>query len=309
MSRPAWRTAAIARASPAAHEVDDVLAVVGGAATGPDPGGERRAGSHGFEATGVAAAAGDVVGADHADVTEVAGHTGGPALETAAGDDAGADAGGDLDQHQVVDVGQVHLLLAESHDVDVVVDQHGYGVLALETPRHVVLVPARHDRRADRAAGRVLDRAGQADADRGQVLERTALRLQQRAHGRGHPAQHHLGTLGHVEALAHLAEDLAGEVGQGGAHVGGADVDADHDLGRRVEREQRGRASAGRARAPERRHQLEAHQYVDPGGDGGPRQAGGVRELGARPRSAVAQQLEDVARVHGRSEAPRAFGV
>ena len=129
------------------------------------------------------------------------------------------------------------------------------------------------------------------------------------AHGRGHPAQHHLGALGHVEALAHLAEDLAREVGQRGAHVGGADVDADHDLGRGVEREQRRRASAGRARAAERRHQLQAHQYVDPGGDGRPGQAGGVGELGARPRSAVAQQLEDVARVHGRSEAPRAFGV
>ena len=161
-----------------AHQVDDVLAVLGRASPRRGSGcGERGPGGHGLEAAGVAAAAGHVVGAGHADVAEVAGDAGGAALQPAAGDDAGADAGRDLDQHQVVDVGQVRLLLAERHDVDVVVDEDGHGVLALETSRDVVAVPARHDRRADRPAGRVLDRAGQADADRGQVLDRAALRL------------------------------------------------------------------------------------------------------------------------------------
>jgi hypothetical protein len=192
----------------------------------------------------------------------------------------------------------VHLLLAERHDVDVVVDEHRHGVLTLETSRDVVPVPARHDRRADRPAGRVLDRAGQAHADRGQVLDRAALALQQRAHGRGHPPEDDLGPLGDVQARADLAQDVAREVGHRGADVGGADVDADHHLGGGVEREERRRAASGRAGAAERRHQLQTHEHVDPGGDGGPRQARGVRELGARPGAAVAQQLEDVARVH-----------
>jgi hypothetical protein len=144
----------------------------------------------------------------------------------------------------------------------------------------------------------VLDRARQAHADGGQVLDRAALRLQQRAHGRGHPPEHDLGPLGDVHARADLAQDVAGEVGHRCADVGGAHVDAHHHAGRGVEREERGWTAAGRAGVAERSDQLQAHQHVDAGGDGGPRQAGGVGELGARPGAAVAQQLEDVARVH-----------
>ena len=59
--------------------------------------------------------------------------------------------------------------LAQRHDVDVVVDQHRHVEGALHVGRHVVAVPAGHDRRVDRPAGRVLDGAGQADADRGQL--------------------------------------------------------------------------------------------------------------------------------------------
>ena len=47
-----------------------------------------------------------------------------PRWISAAGDDAAADAGADLDEQQVVGVAPVRPVLAEGHDVDVVVDEH-----------------------------------------------------------------------------------------------------------------------------------------------------------------------------------------
>ena len=64
-------------------------------------------------------------------------------------------------------------LLAQRHDVDVVVHQHRHRRSVRCTKRgHVEAVPAGHDRRVDRPARRVLDRTGQADANRAQVRRR-----------------------------------------------------------------------------------------------------------------------------------------
>ena len=54
-----------------------------------------------------------------------------------AGDDAAADAGADLDEHQVLGVAPVGPVLAEGHDVDVVVDEHRRVVAARRTSRGI----------------------------------------------------------------------------------------------------------------------------------------------------------------------------
>src|SRR6185503_11742241 len=89
---------------PAAHQGDDVLARVGLDAAGPQLAGDRGAAGDGLEAPDIAAAADgiDVVG--HLDVAEVAGGTLRAAPQRTVADDPAADAGRDLDQHQVVDV-------------------------------------------------------------------------------------------------------------------------------------------------------------------------------------------------------------
>ena len=63
-------------------------------------------------------------------------------------------------------------VLAERHRVDVVVDQDGSGVAALEEGRDAAAVPAGHDRRADHGAAGELHRARDADADGPQVVGR-----------------------------------------------------------------------------------------------------------------------------------------
>ena len=90
-------------------------------------------------------------------------------------------------------------VLAEGHQVDVVVDVDR-GAEALLDPRgDGEAVPARHDRRLDRHPGGVLDRAGQADPDAGELGGGGAGLGHELARGRDQPAQRRLGAVGDVQ--------------------------------------------------------------------------------------------------------------
>ena len=183
----------------------------------------------------VAASAGDVGAARHLHVAEVAGRPLRAALQLATGDQAGADAGGDLDEHEVLHVGQMSMLLAQRHDVDVVVDEDGHGKGLLDVPGHVVAVPAGHDRRIDRASGGVLHRTGQAETDGGELGDGALLLPHELADRVLSPPENLLGTGRDIEVGASLGQHDAGEVGQGDAGVTRSDVDPGHDVGRQVQ--------------------------------------------------------------------------
>ena len=137
-------------------------------------------------------------------MADVAGGALRAALQDAAGDDAGADAGRDLDEDEVVDVGPGELALAERHDVDVVVDEH----------RHVEGArwsqPGTSKRSQPGMIGGLIGRPvqcstgpGSADADREQVVGLAPELVEQLAGRRSiDPAEHGLGPLGDVDALA-----------------------------------------------------------------------------------------------------------
>ena len=76
----------------------------------------------GLQTTDVAATTDGVDVVGDLDVAEVAGGTLRAATQRTVADDAAADAGCDLDEHQVVDVAVAGEMLAQRHDVDVVVD-------------------------------------------------------------------------------------------------------------------------------------------------------------------------------------------
>ena len=135
----------------ALDELHDILARLGAQLDLLERAAERRAGGQRLEAPAVAALARHVGTARDVDVADVARRALGAALQVPARDDAGADAGRDLHEHQVVDVGPGELPLAERHDVDVVVDQHRHVEAVAEPAGHVEAVPAGHDRRVDRA--------------------------------------------------------------------------------------------------------------------------------------------------------------
>ena len=111
----------------------------------------------------------------------------------------------------------------------------GHRGTRLQAAGDVEAVPAGHDRRVDGAAGGVLDRA-RAGRCRSRPGRSTGRRWPSSsvAHGRRRPsAARPRGPRRSSMLRADLAQDRAGEVGEGRAGVRGADVDADHHPGGR----------------------------------------------------------------------------
>src|SRR5690606_18670186 len=124
---------------------------------------------HRLEAAAVAAVAWYARTARDLHVADVARNALGAALEASAGNDSGTDTGCDLDEHEVLGVGPRDRALAEGHNVDVVVDEHGNVPVLLHPAGNVEAVPAGHDGRVDGPTGAVLHGAGQSDSDADEV--------------------------------------------------------------------------------------------------------------------------------------------
>ncbi len=305
MSRPAWRTAWIASRSPRLTSsttsppefTSTPCSRSARAMAGPEASASRHPRLPQWHGVGAAGDAhvGHVGAAGDPHVPDVAGDALRPLQQTAR-DDAGADARGHLDEHEVLDVRPGDRALAERHDVHVVVDEHGHLEVLLHPTRHVETVPSGHDRRVHRPARGVLDRARHADADRHELVPIAPEVRDEREARVDHPAEHGLGPLRDVHGLAALGEHRAGEVGDRERRVRGAEVGGEHDAGGGVERELRRRASAGRRGVGHGGHEAELHELVDPRGDGRSGQSGGLRKGRASARHAVAEELEQLAR-------------
>ena len=107
---------------PGTGEGDDVAARCGLDSQVAQRPGDRRPGGDRLEAPDVAAPAHGRRVAGHLHVAEVAGSAAGTAAQRPVADDAAADAGRHLDEHEVVDVREAQEAFAEGHHVDVVVD-------------------------------------------------------------------------------------------------------------------------------------------------------------------------------------------
>ena len=213
----------------------------------------------------------------------------------------------DLDEHQVVDVGQVGVLLPQRHDVHVVVDEHRDVEGPLHVAGHVVAVPARHDRRVDRAAGGVLDRTGQADADRRQLADVAALVGEQLARSPTRPSR----ARAPGRSATSSVRARSASTGRPGRRAPAVACVAPMSTPATTRAPGFSASSEG-GRPPvddpaERRDQAEPHQRVDPGGDGRPGEPGGLGELGAGPGLPVAQQLEEVTGLHAQESTTQDF--
>ena len=264
-------------------------------------GGERAAAGDGFEAADVAAAADDVVVAGEADVADVARRALGAAVDAAAGDDAAADAGADLHVEQVLDVAPVRPVLAERHDVHVVVDEDGRVVVRGEPVRDREAVPAGHDRRRDGLAAREGDRAGDADADAADVGGGAGDLFEQDDEALVDVLEDDLGAVGDVHVERRLGQRGAREVGHDQPRVRGAEV-GDQDDARALVEGQHGRGTpTGGGAAAGLVDELVREQRVEALRDRGTREAGAADEVRARHGFAVADQTEERTRAGHRS--------
>ena len=274
-----------------AHVADDVAGVLGRDALRAQPRGHRAAAGHGLEAAPVAAAA-DLEVARHVDVADVARRALGAAVDPALGDDPAADAGADLDEEQVVVGAPGLVVLAQRHDVDVVVDERRRAEVVSEPTADAIAVPAGHDRRRHRRARGELDRAGDADAGAADVVVRAAELGEHRVERLLEPAQDGVRAVGDRDLLRGLGQHLAAEVRHRHARVRRAEVGGQDHARVAVEREHLRRAAAGGNASAGRDHQSLRKQCIHPLGDGGSRQAGQRDEFGTRAGLAVADQAQ-----------------
>jgi hypothetical protein len=197
------------------------------------------AAGHRLQAAGVAAPARRVRGR-HPYVADVSRRTLRAPVQPAAGDDAAADASAHLDEDQVIGFRPRGPVLAESHDVHVVVDEDGSAQPRAQPLRHGEAVPAGHDRRVRRPSRGVLDRPWQADPHPAHLHRVAARRGEQLVEGVHDGAERALGPLVDGQLQGPLREHGHAEVEHGQAGMRGAEVGRQHDPRSPVEGEHRG---------------------------------------------------------------------
>ena len=202
--------------------------------------------------------------------------------------------GPDLDDHDVgVAGGDPRAPLPERQDVDVVVDPDRRTVAGGEPLADRVAVPAGHDRWRDRPAGLELDRARDADADPPQPSVEVGGRPQERVEQGVDPVEAVLRAGLDPGRLVVMTEDPAVErrdrhVDAGRAEVGDEDVAA---VG--VEGQLARRAAAGARPDIALADEPALDQLADPLGHDRAAETGPGDQLGARPRPAEADLVED----------------
>ena len=277
-----------------ADEVDDVGGVVHVVAFGAQRDGEGRAAREGLEIPFVARLPPRAGAHRHLDVAHIARRSLGTALELTTGDDAGADAGRALHEHEVVHPRPARGLLAEREDVHIVVDEDRDVERTLHIAGYVEAVPARHDRRVGRAPRGVLDGAGDADAHAHEG-EAAGGRGEQGAALCEDRVQQGLRSVADVDRARARIQDHAGQVGDGDGRVRGPEVDGQDEPGARVEGHPGGRAATGRHGLTGGAQEVGGQQSIDPGGDGRAGQSGEGGELRLGAGVPVAEDLEDLA--------------
>ena len=187
------------------------------------------------------------------------------AVQPPVRDEAGPDAGTDLDvEHVALAAAEARPQLPERHDVHVVVDPGGHGVAGGEPVAHRVRVPARHDRRRDRAAAGELDRAGEPDAHPPQRRRRLRPGRQQLVEQLLDPAQDRLRAGRHVQRLLPQPQQRAAEVGDTGLQVGRPQLGDQQAAGAGAEAQLTGRPPARGGREPAVLEQPGVEQLLHP---------------------------------------------
>ena len=146
------------------------------------------------------------------------------------------------------------------------------------------------------AAGRGRDRRGQPDADAAHVAAAAPDLLEQRVEALDEPRQDHVGSVAGVDLLDRLGQHVRVEVGDRNVAARAPQLGGEHDAEVGVEAQHRRPAPARRGAAARRHQQALREQRVDALRDGRAREAGQLRQLGARRRAALADQLEHRAR-------------
>src|SRR6185312_13635778 len=180
-----------------------------------------------LDAAALAAAAARAVRQER-HVADLAGDAAAAVVRVVADDDAAADAGADEDaDHGARALADAVGVLADDGDADVVVEKDAQAIEAGgEALDERDLRPAEVGRGVDDAA-RVIDAAGDADAERAEVGGARTDLVADAAAERDHAVDDGVGSVGGERLGALGVDDVAVDVDGGGVHLGATEVEAD----------------------------------------------------------------------------------
>ena len=181
----------------------------------------------------------------------------------------------------------------EGEDVHVVVDPHGGVVTRREPFPDRVAVPAGHDRRRDRPSRGELDGPGHTDPDTPQAARQGTGGRPQLIEQLVDALKAGIGAGRDLSGLVVMAKDPAVEARDGDVDARRAEVGDQHVAGVRGEGQLAGRPAARARPGVALGDEPAVDQLADALGDDRPRQAGADDELGARPRPAQPDLIED----------------
>src|SRR5690606_23320744 len=162
----------------------------------------------------------------HVEVADLAGDSGGAAVQPAADDRRDTDASADPHQHEVVDVACcTHLRLGDRREVHVVLERHRAAEVFAECLPEAVVPSRQVEREGDVPGGRVHD-AGRTEDYPAYLRPRRLGPLGGLDDGRVHPPYR---VVGAVRRDLDAGGDAPGDVRGGRHHLARADVDA-HDV-------------------------------------------------------------------------------
>ena len=217
-------------------------------------------------------------------MADLAGRAARPPVDLAVDDEPGAHSPGHLDVRQVAHAAPASPdQLAEGAEVGVVVHGDGHAEPFAEGVGGLGAGPAGQYRGGAEHSGGDVDGPRHTEAHPGDLGAVHSGGVEEAADQQFGAVETLLGGGVHVERLGLLGEDLVGEVADGDAQVGVAEVDADDDAGVPAQRDAAGAPAAGRGGG----HLDGAAllQLPDDVGDGGRGEAGGPGDLrlGQRP--------------------------
>jgi hypothetical protein len=235
----------------------------------------------------------------HADVPDVPGTAVHPAVQPALDHDPGPDTRPDGHQQQGRDGAPVGALLAERHEVRIVLHEHRYAQARGEPLPHRVVVPPGHHRRVHGSADRHVHRPGNTDPERHGV-GRVDARLGDQGIELGLDlAQYRLGTVCDGDSVLAAVQHAPTEIQHGQLRPVAVQPDRQDVAEALVEGEGTGGPAAPLGLAGRLAQQAGRQEHVHPLRHGGAREPGRPDQLTPGGGSPAAHELQQQARRHG----------
>ena len=162
-------------------------------------------------------------------MSHIAGRAICPAVHLAVAHDAAANASTDLDHQEVFNIALQTPLLAQRHQVHIVVDEHRSSEFLAQIVLDGKAVPLGHQRRVNQLPADKIHRARHTNTNANDLFARISALLEQLSHQHPNTRQHNAGAAAHIRGFTVVRQHLQVRQHQCQIQTGGAQIGAKDD--------------------------------------------------------------------------------